>query len=173
MTSPRAWQERIPSAHEGLQLALFSTSLSPNRDQNRTNMLKSPPKLLFWFQDDAIWVPVSSLQMQAGGGEREEGGRNAAPEQSSCSEIQLQSLPGAESCSASRCKSNRTLQSLPRTWSLREGPNFPQMAAKPAAQPLLAVQDPSHRLQVQTSGGSKRRWIQPGPRGISERHIYS
>lgn len=79
-------------AREGLQLtslALFSTSLSTNQDQNHTNMLKSPPKLLFWFQDDAIWVPVSSLQMQAGGGERK-GGRNTAPEQTSRSEMQLQ-----------------------------------------------------------------------------------
>lgn len=113
-----------PAAHtrEGLQLAslaLFSTSLSTNRDQNHTNMLKSPPKLLFWFQDDAIWVPVSSLQMQAGGGERKAAEtrlRSKSPARKrSCRALLSQALPGAESCSPSRCKSSAELQSLLRT----------------------------------------------------------
>lgn len=102
---------------EGLQLtslALFSTSLSPNRDQNRTNMLESPPKLLFWFQDDAIWVPVSNLQMQAGGGERkvtETRLQSKSPAQK-CSCL---TLPGAKSHSPGRCQPSTEVPSLLHT----------------------------------------------------------
>lgn len=127
-TGAHPWQDsrqqgQVPASpqphcthYERLQLsslALFSTSLSPNRDKNHTNMLRSPPKLLFWFQDDAIWVPVSNLQMQAGGGERKaaETWLHSKPaEKRSCL-----TLPGAKSLLPGRCQPSAELPSLLHT----------------------------------------------------------
>lgn len=110
-------------------LALFSTSLSTNQDQNHTNMLKSPPKLLFWFQDDAIWVPVLSLQMQAGGGERKAAEtrlRSKPPARKrSCRALLNQTLPWVESCSPGRCKSSIKLYLMPTG-----RPHFPGTSSK-------------------------------------------
>lgn len=135
-----------PQHPEGLQLAsfaLFSTSLSPNRDKNRTNMLESPPKLLFWFQDDAIWVPVSNLQMQAGGGERkapEPWLQSKAPAQKrSCP-----TLPGAKSHWPGRCQPGAELPTLLHPW---QGSDFPGMGSQSSPQLLLAAAGSSGEQQ--------------------------
>lgn len=146
--------------------ALFSTSLSPNRDQNHTNMLKSPPKLLFWFQDDAIWVPVSSLQMQAGGGERK------------AAETRLGSRtkpsPGPNPVCPAGVKTQCRAATPPE---IREPP-FPQDRQQNQRAQVLPAQDPSRRLQVTNLGRLQRAGAKAGfkqaPEEFEEkkRHIF-
>lgn len=159
--------------HEGLQLAsfaLFSTSLSPNRDKNRTNTLESPPKLLFWFQDDAIWVPVSNLQMQAGGGERKasESWLQSKPpaQKHSCL-----TLPGAKSPWPGRCPPSAEVPSLLHTWHPRQGSDFPGMGSQTSPQFLLpAGGNQSCQLQV-AQGSSSEAGFSQAPKEF-ERHTY-
>lgn len=156
-------------------LALFSTSLSPNQDQNHTNMLKSPPKLLFWFQDDAIWVPVSCRQGE-GRGRRPKCGSGAKLLLGNAAAGPCSGKPSPGPNPALSAGVNPTPSCIP----YRAPDACRRAPISPKSQQNQRLSRPACAGSIPPAAGTNlgrlwggRGWIQSGPRGISKRHIYS